>query len=140
MLCGKTFLDFRILGCGPFLKYTTCILGTCERAAENSAFGSCFRHPFHRTPTRASARFNLFKALARRAPRESLHRRTRFRHPLSLTLPISPLPQRGPILAPRALSPKWTSLRLPCASWLAVYTGLCCQLAFALASLSIVAL
>jgi hypothetical protein len=31
-------------------------------------------------------------------------------------------------LAPRALSPKWTPLHLPCASWLAVYIGLCYQL------------
>jgi hypothetical protein len=43
-------------------------------------------------------------------------------------------------LAPRALSLKWTPLHLPCASWLAVYIGLCYQLAFALASLSIIAL
>jgi hypothetical protein len=43
-------------------------------------------------------------------------------------------------LAPRALSPKWTPLHLPCASWLAVYIGLCYQLAFALDSQSIVAL
>ena len=35
-------------------------LGTCEKAAENSAFGTCFRHPFHHTPTRTSGRFNLF--------------------------------------------------------------------------------
>jgi hypothetical protein len=35
-------------------------LGTCEKAAENSAFGTCFRHPFHHTPTHASGRFNLF--------------------------------------------------------------------------------
>jgi hypothetical protein len=35
-------------------------LGTCEKAAENGAFGTCFRHPFHRPQTRASGRFNLF--------------------------------------------------------------------------------
>src|SRR5436305_2135193 len=35
-------------------------LCTCEKAAENSAFGSCFRRPFHHTPTRPSGRFNLF--------------------------------------------------------------------------------
>jgi hypothetical protein len=64
-----------------------------------------------------------------------------FRHPLSLTLPTSlPPSSEGPILAPQALSPKWTPLHLPCASWLAVYIGLCYRLAFALASLSIIAL
>jgi hypothetical protein len=35
-------------------------LCTCERAAENGAFGSCFRQPFHHSPTRTSGRFNLF--------------------------------------------------------------------------------
>jgi len=67
---------------------------TCEKAAENGAFGCCFRHPFHHTPTRASGRFNLF--LGSGAP--SAQRAStadfccsRFRHPLSLT-PL--LPQR----------------------------------------------
>jgi len=46
---------------------------------------------------------------------------SRFRHPLSLTLPLS---SEGPILAPRALSPKWTSPYLPSALWLTVYIGL----------------
>ena len=35
-------------------------LCTCEKTAENSAFGCCLRHPFHHNPTRASGRFNLF--------------------------------------------------------------------------------
>src|SRR5256885_1809825 len=52
--------------------------------------------------------------------------------------PLPPPSSEGPIFAPRALSPKWTLLDLPCASWLAVYIGLCYQLAFALTSLSIV--
>jgi hypothetical protein len=47
-----------------------------------------------------------------------------FRNPLSLTLPTSPLFLRGTYLAPQALSPKWTPLHLPCASWLVVYIGL----------------
>ena len=34
-------------------------LGTCEKAAENGAFGGCFQHPFHRTQTRASGRFTV---------------------------------------------------------------------------------
>jgi len=69
---------------------------------------------------------------------ESLHRRI-----VAHVFDIShspPLSSEGPNLAPRALSPKWTPLHLPCASWLEVYIGLCYQLAFALDSQSIVAL
>src|SRR5271155_2232054 len=119
---------------------------TCEKAAENGAFGCCFRHPFHHTPTRATGRFNLFFRLWRAKRPESLHRRT-VAHVFEIHS-HSPFPpplfpsSEGPILAPRAQSPKWTPLHLPCVSWLAVYMGLCYQLAFALApaSLSIVAL
>jgi hypothetical protein len=32
--------------------YNRLSLCTCEKAAENGAFGSCFRHPFHHAPTR----------------------------------------------------------------------------------------
>ena len=35
-------------------------LYTYEKVAENGAFGGCFRHPFHHTPTCTSGRFNLF--------------------------------------------------------------------------------
>src|SRR5436305_8519295 len=51
-------------------------LCTCKKVAENGAFGNCFRHPFHQTPTRASGRFDLI--LVSNAPKrpESLHRRT----------------------------------------------------------------
>jgi hypothetical protein len=58
---------------------------------------------------------------------------SRFRHPLSLILLASPSSERS-IFAPQALSPKRTSLRLPYASWLAVFPGLCYSPAFALAS------
>jgi hypothetical protein len=118
-------------------------LCTCEMVAENGAFGGCFRHPFHHTPTRTSGRFNLF--LGSSAP--SAQRVSTVESLLTFstsTLTHSPSPppppsSEGPILAPRALSPKWTPLHLPCASWLAVYIGLY-QLAFALVSQSIVAL
>src|ERR1700733_12742528 len=79
------------------------ISDTCEKAAESSAFGSCFRVPFHRTPTRASGRFNIFWALAPSAQRASTT------EPL-LTFSTSPLPQRAyfgstssvPVLYPAA--------------------------------------
>src|SRR4051812_32069972 len=94
--------------------------GTCEKAAENDAFGSCFRHPFHHTPTRASARFNHFYALARQAPREP-HRRV----PLSTPhLPVN-FRRWKPLLDPRVpfaappfqyhLTPRLGSSR--CARW-----------------------
>jgi hypothetical protein len=77
--------------------------GTCERAAENGASGGCFRRPFHCTPTRRPRRFKLtppsFDGF----------------EPLRCTLTFSPLPsppRKRPILAPRPLTLKWTSLDL----------------------------
>ena len=49
----------------------------CEKAAENDAFGSCLRHPFHHNPTRTSGRFNLFLG----SSPESLHCRNIHSHP-----------------------------------------------------------
>jgi len=55
---------------------------------------------------------------------------SRFRNPFSLP---SSLSSESPILAPLALFPEWTSLDLPCGSWLAVYMGPRSQPAFTLA-------
>jgi hypothetical protein len=121
-------------------SYEGFLLRTCEIAAENGAFGGCFQHPFHRTQTRASGRFNLFLGSDGAKRPESLHRRLLLLTFSTSTLTYPPSSSEGPILAPRALSPKWTPLHLPCASWLAVYIGLRYPLAFALASLSIIAL
>jgi hypothetical protein len=97
-----------------------------KRWQKTAALGRRFRHLVHQSPTRASGPFNHF--LGSGAPSAQSASTadccSRFRPPLSLTLPPS---SEGPILAPRALSPKWTSLHLPCASSLAVYTGLCYQ-------------
>jgi hypothetical protein len=97
---------------------------------------------FHWSPTRAPGLFNHFL----RSSALSTQRATKA-DPLltflasTLTHPSpSPPSSEGRILAPRALSPKCTSLHLPCASGLAVYIGLYYQPAFALAFLSIVAL
>ena len=89
--------------------------------AENGGPGGLFfGHPFP-SPTPASGRFNLFIGFSAPSVQRAsnANRCSRFRHPLS----HSPLPpsSEGPILAPRAPSPKWTSLHLPCASWLAIY-------------------
>jgi hypothetical protein len=66
-------------------------------------------------PARLAA-LGLQRAQAEGPPVQN--RCSRFRNPLSLTLPPS---SKGLILAPRALFPKRTPLDLPCASWLAVY-------------------
>jgi hypothetical protein len=88
-------------------------------------------------PNPPSGRFNLFlgsgaPSAQRASTAEPLltFSTSTLTHPLHL-----PPSSERPILAPQALSPKWTPLHLPCASWLAVYIGLCYQLAFALASL-----
>jgi hypothetical protein len=44
---------------------------------------------------------------------------------------------KGPILAPRLLNPKWTSLSISYISWLAVYMRLCPHLSIALAFASL---
>src|SRR5271155_3002547 len=82
-------------------------LCTCENAAENDAFGSCFRHPFHHTPTRASGRFNLFLGSgAPSAQRASTAEPLLMFSTSTLTHPPHlPPSSEGPILAPRALSP-----------------------------------
>src|SRR5271155_1228168 len=75
-------------------------LCTCEKAAENGAFGSCFRHPFHHTPTRASGRFNLFlgsgaSSAQRASTAETVaHGFDIHSHSPSPPPPPSPLPQR----------------------------------------------
>jgi hypothetical protein len=83
-------------------------LCTCEKAAENGAFGSCFRHPFHRTPTRASGRFNLFLGPgAPSAQRASTAEPLLIFSTSTLTHPSHLPPSlEGPILAPRAQSLK----------------------------------
>src|SRR5437763_12144137 len=83
----------------------TCSLGemaaeinkNCEKVAESGGTGAPFSRPFPPEPNRAST-----AAVA---------------HVFDLHSPPSP---GGPILAPRALSLKRTSLHIPCASWLAV--------------------
>jgi hypothetical protein len=74
---------------------------TCEKAAENGAWGGCFRRRFHRTPTREPRRFKPFS-------RSCAKPSTRRLFPDSS--PSLPTFYKGPILAPRPLSPKWTSL------------------------------
>jgi hypothetical protein len=49
-------------------------------------------------------------------------------HVLDIHLPSPPPPfLRGTYFGSTSSVPKWASLHLPCASWLAVYTGLCLQ-------------
>jgi hypothetical protein len=92
-------------------------LCTCEKAAENGAFGGCFRHPFHHTPTHTSGRFNPFLGSSAPSAQRASTVETLLTFSIStLTLPTSPPSSEGPILAPRALSPKWTPHHLPCAS------------------------
>ena len=67
----------------PTYRISLC---TCGNAAENDAFGSCFRHPFQHTPTRRLAALTFFKAPREPPPQ---NRYSRFRDPLSLTLPTS---------------------------------------------------
>src|SRR4051812_16062638 len=69
-------------------------LCTCEKAAaENGAFGGCFRHPFHHTPTGA---LTFFEALERQAPREPPTQSVAHVFDIHSHSPSpSPLPQRG---------------------------------------------
>jgi hypothetical protein len=118
-------------------------LGTCEMVAENGRFGGCFRHPFHQSLTRAPGRFNLFFRLLPPSVPRLAHVFDIFSYSPSLTSSEGPiLAPRAlfPKWAPRALSPKWASLRSTCGSWLAVYMGPSSQPVFALASLVVLPL
>ena len=138
--------------CGSCVEghsHTTKVWGTCEMMAENGRFGGCFRQPsppepnprawplspfFRLSPAQAFQGFELPQHVARHT--YLLTFSTSF---LTTLLP-SLTSSEGPILAPRALFPKWASLRSTCGSWLAVYMGLSSQLVFALASLLVLPL
>jgi hypothetical protein len=71
--CGFRFsAPSHILYCANECANHRISLCTYEKSAENDTFGSCFRHPFHHTPTHASGRFNLFLG----SSPERSHRRT----------------------------------------------------------------
>jgi hypothetical protein len=101
-----------------FYRISLC---SCERVAEKGDFGSCFRSPLSPHPTRP--RRQACQGFLE-PPRQTVT------HVFD-TLPFPSPPPERPILAPRALSPKWTSLDLLCGSWLAVYMGPCPQQVFA---------
>jgi hypothetical protein len=125
--------------CDPECANTRISLCTCERWQKTAALGGCFRHPFHQSSTRRLAALTIFWGSS--APSaQGASNADRCSPFLTSTLTHPPPSSEGSILGPRALSQKWTSVHLPCASWLAVYIGPYHQPAFALASLFIVAL
>src|SRR4051794_36215852 len=87
-----------------------------------------FSAPFHRSPGPRAWPLEPFLKLWRAKRPGSLHQKT-VAHVFDIHS-HSPSPSsssEGPILAPRALSPKWASLHLPYATCLAVHIRLCYQ-------------
>jgi hypothetical protein len=90
--------------CGGYRR-THMYLCTCEREAENGSQSRRFRRPFHRTPTHASGRFNLFLGPRRQACKVSLSLHGRPWVTFSTHSPSPPLPER-PILGSSSSVPK----------------------------------
>ena len=119
----------KIRPAGYFTRKTACIYVPAIRRQKTAPLGAVFGVLSTQHPSRAPGRFNLFLGYSRQAskasslpPRELLLTffDVLFSHshlPLPPSLPL----QRVVFWAPRARFPKWSSLDLPCASWLAVY-------------------
>jgi len=83
---------------------------THEKAAENGASGGCFQRPFRRALTRGPCRFKLILwSYAKAFYTFKFSTRRLFS---DISFPLPPFSHKRPILAPRPLTPKWTSLDL----------------------------